>query len=186
MKPNIRRVFELADEVEHFDLRSRGELEPDQAIAYLFRAAVKRFVGAVRRLDDAELLEELVSLDMNPPGSLHEAWELHADLVPIIDHLRDKIPNPLLEDSLLRRIMASTTKGSPDSISERRQAVDAYIEEVREATGKRITRKDFWREAGYKAPSDFERWQRNDPKTTKAAERNFDRVLRDKPHLKRL
>jgi len=186
MKPDIRDVFELADQVEHFDLRTRGDLEPDDIIAYLFTTVAKRFVGALRRLDDAELLEELATLDLNP-GSVWAAQDLHSDLVPIIDHLRDKIPNPLWEDFLSesKDLPDSTTKDSPDSTSEHRRAVDAYIQEVLRETGKRITRKDFWTRAGYKTPSDFKRWQRNAPKTTKTAALCFERLLREKPHLKR-
>ena len=66
-----------------------------------------------------------------------------------------------------------------------RAAVDAYIEEVLAATGQRINRRMFWKAAGYKHPTDFERWQRGDKRTTKTARVNFERVLRTKPHLKR-
>ena len=78
----------------------------------------------------------------------------------------------------------SAPQGTDPKAEERHAAVDAYIQEVLQKTNKRITRKDFWMRAGYKSPTDFERWQRNDPRTTKAAEVNFDRVLREKPHLK--
>ena len=185
MKPNVYRLFELADEVEHFDLRSRGDLEPDSIIATIFTAAVKRFVGSLRRLDDAELLAELANLEL-APQSIWEAQDLHADIVPIIDHLRDKISDPRLDDIFppTKDLSDSTAKDSPGSKSERRRAVDTYIEEVLKETGKKISRKDFWKAAGYGTPSDFERWQRCDPKTTKAAKLNFARVLREKPHLK--
>jgi hypothetical protein len=66
----------------------------------------------------------------------------------------------------------------------RRQAVDAYIEEVWGIKHKRITRTDFWMAAGYKTRSAFERWERNAPNRSKAADRNFSRILREKPHLK--
>lgn len=67
---------------------------------------------------------------------------------------------------------------------QRRAAVNAYIEEVRLETQQRITRKEFWTAAGYDDATEFERWQRDDPKTNKAARRAFDRVLTKKPHLK--
>jgi hypothetical protein len=68
--------------------------------------------------------------------------------------------------------------------AERRQAVEAYIAEVFEKTGKRITRADIWKSARYKDRTDFERWQRNDPKATGTANERFTRVLKEKPHLK--
>ena len=62
--------------------------------------------------------------------------------------------------------------------------MDAYIEEVFLKTGKRITRTDIWKSARYKDRTDFERWQRDDPRSTKAANERFTRLLNEKPHLK--
>jgi hypothetical protein len=68
---------------------------------------------------------------------------------------------------------------------DRRSAVDAYIQEVLEKTGRKITRADFWRAAGYKTRTEFERWQRCDPKhKNEAADKAFTRILTKKPHLK--
>jgi hypothetical protein len=67
---------------------------------------------------------------------------------------------------------------------QRRAAVDAYIEEIFDKTGERITRSNIWKKVGYKDRSDFERWERNDPKATKAAHDRFTRILFEKPHLK--
>jgi hypothetical protein len=70
----------------------------------------------------------------------------------------------------------------PDS---RRSAVDAYLRDVFEKTGKRITKSDIWRSAGYKTRAEFERWVRHDPKRqNKAAHESFMRIFREKPHLK--
>jgi hypothetical protein len=68
--------------------------------------------------------------------------------------------------------------------SERRKAVQAYIDEVFEKSGKRITRAEIWRLAHYKDRTDFERWQRNDPKATRTANERFTQLLKEKPHLK--
>jgi hypothetical protein len=67
---------------------------------------------------------------------------------------------------------------------ERRQAVDAYIAECRQA-GVRITRKDVWKKAGYSTRSEFERWQRNDSRVNRTAGENITRVLTEKPHLRK-
>jgi len=68
--------------------------------------------------------------------------------------------------------------------ADRRAAVDAYIGEVFRRTGKRITRTDIWRSARYKSRTEFERWERQDRRATKAADERFTRILAEKPHLR--
>jgi hypothetical protein len=68
--------------------------------------------------------------------------------------------------------------------SSRRASVDRYIADVLAQTGKRITRIDIWKKAGYADATEFERWQRGDQKQSKAAGENLRRILTDKPHLK--
>ena len=68
---------------------------------------------------------------------------------------------------------------------DRHAAVDSYIEEVFRRTGRRITRTEIWKSARYKSRTEFERWERNDPKNpNKTAHERFTRILREKPHLK--
>ena len=67
---------------------------------------------------------------------------------------------------------------------QRKAAINFYIEEVFRVTGKKLRRIDIWTEAGYTTRTEFERWERADPRTTKAADRNFTRILLQKPHLK--
>jgi hypothetical protein len=80
---------------------------------------------------------------------------------------------------------ANSAQSADSKLTDRRSTVKAYIEEVRGKTGRRITKKDIWKEAGYQTRTEFERWERQDPKhRNKAAEENFARILREKPHLK--
>ena len=188
MKPKVLPLYRLADEVEHFDLASLDYWQPDSAP---FTALVKRFLALVRRLEDAELLEDVRRLDtrlrrrhgLSPEGSggrndvilewsLRDLQFLHSEVMPIIDHLRDKLPEltgkDLVEeygeekdnlddstserrpaiDAPIEEVPEAATKDSSDPIAaEPRQSVEAYIEEILAVTGKRITRKDFWREA---------------------------------------
>lgn len=81
----------------------------------------------------------------------------------------------------------NTVLGTPNlnDATSRREAVDAYIAKVLQETGKRITRKDIWTKAGYKSRTEFERWERSDPKRRNAsAGERFARILQDKPHLR--
>ena len=66
----------------------------------------------------------------------------------------------------------------------RRKAVDDYIAEVLSLKHTRITRTDIWKAAGYKTRTQFERWERCAPNATEAADQNFTRILKEKPHSK--
>ena len=69
-------------------------------------------------------------------------------------------------------------------VPEGRKLVEAYIHEVYDKTGRRITRTDIWQAAGYRDATMFQRFQRDDPRCTEAARTNFNRLLKvEKPHL---
>jgi hypothetical protein len=68
--------------------------------------------------------------------------------------------------------------------AKRRARVDEYLDEVFRVKKKRIFRRDIWKTAGYQSATEFQRWQRNDPRSSKVHDRAFTRVLTEKPHLK--
>jgi hypothetical protein len=79
----------------------------------------------------------------------------------------------------------ATVNGAKRKPEDHRAMVNTYIAEVLDKTGKRITRKDIWRKAGYKSRTEFERWERQDAaRPNRAAAEAFNRILREKPHLK--
>lgn len=66
------------------------------------------------------------------------------------------------------------------------ELVTAYVAEVRTLTPqKRFSKREIWIGQGYTSPTEFQRWQRDDPRTTRTARQKFDRVLKEKPHLKK-
>jgi hypothetical protein len=67
--------------------------------------------------------------------------------------------------------------------AERREAVDAYILDIFETCGRRISRKEIWTEAGYNESSEFERWQRASPRASGSSDRRIRKILKGKPHL---
>jgi hypothetical protein len=72
-----------------------------------------------------------------------------------------------------------------DGKTDRRAAVDAYIDEVFKKTGRKVTRTDIWKTARYRTRTEFERWERKDPRNpNRAAHERFTRILAEKPHLK--
>ncbi|MBN1548575.1 MAG: hypothetical protein JW902_18145 [Syntrophaceae bacterium] len=93
-------------------------------------------------------------------------------------------PQPNRRNERTNSRKAKTPGSGLSTAAERREAVQAYIDEVFDKTGKRITRTDIWQYARYKNRTEFQRWQRNDPKATRTANERFTRILKEKPHLK--
>lgn len=82
-----------------------------------------------------------------------------------------------LFDEYRAKFEVPTEKQTTDSIATRRRnTIEAFIQSAQVA-GRKITRKDIWTVAGYAVPSEFERYQRGDPRTTKRAERTFTQLL---------
>jgi hypothetical protein len=89
----------------------------------------------------------------------------------------------LVETETAPGVTGGTEALELNTADQRRKAVDDYINLVLDRTKQRITRTDIWKAAGHREATQFERWQRADPHTTKSAERSFSRILREKPHL---
>jgi len=61
-----------------------------------------------------------------------------------------------------------------------RERIDAFISKLNEA-GSKISRKDMWTVAGYTDRTEFERFQRDAPRSTRSGRANFNRVLQMTP-----
>ena len=89
------------------------------------------------------------------------------------------------EDAVVNRVPAQPDELPEDATREQKaQAVKAFLTKAEAATGERFFKRDIWRAANYKSSTEFERWQRNDRRATKAADRNFRGVLREKRYRK--
>ena len=96
MTAMVNQVIQLADGVESFQLGRCGPSDdPDMQTAFLygFKDVAKRFVRAAMRIDDAEIQAVLSNLDVNPTH-ITDAYDLKADLMPVIDLIRDKAKDP--------------------------------------------------------------------------------------------
>jgi hypothetical protein len=71
--------------------------------------------------------------------------------------------------------------GAIPKTEDRPAAVDAFVTEVLQQTGRKITRRDIWSAAGYTNRTQFERFQRNSPKCGPSATSSFTRVLKLDP-----
>jgi hypothetical protein len=100
--------------------------------------------------------------------------------------LEQNKPHELSDAQRVKELSSSTANPAQNMAEDRRALVKAYIEEVRGKTGKRITKKDIWSKAGYLTRTEFERWERRDPRhPNKAADETFTRIIGiEKPHLK--
>jgi hypothetical protein len=66
------------------------------------------------------------------------------------------------------------------TMSPTRQRIETFLETMRQH-GHRISRKDIWQLAGYEDATEFERFQREDPRATAGSRQQFDRVLTLRP-----
>lgn len=120
----------------------------------------------------------------------HEVARVRATLHESEPQPQTSLPSPIKDAESVdpMGVGVDPDSGSPPSTiggkNEPRGLVDAYLREASECLGRRVTRKEFWRAAGYQSSTEFERWQRGDPRTTVAARTAFERTLRDRPHMK--
>jgi hypothetical protein len=102
----------------------------------------------------------------------------------LLKDLRKTVEPPRAKRSIPRKSNADIASPGDRIAAERRQWLDDYLAEVWAEKSIKITRTDVWKAAGYKNPTQFERWQRNARNCTVHAKRRIEGVLKDKPHLK--
>ncbi len=89
------------------------------------------------------------------------------------------------EDAVANRVPAQADELPEHATPKQKaQAVEAFLTAAQAVKGERFLKQDIWRAAGYEGPSEFQRWQRNDHRRTKAGDRNIRRVLREKQYRK--
>lgn len=143
-----------------------------------------------KEIDREELRERLCHLVRRPNRRRGLSQETNLVFVNF-----DLLTNALMEaaieyrqqyrESFLWQRETQTPSIAPTTRAERRAMVDAYIEEVFRQTGNRITRTAVWKKAGYRSRTEFERWERSDPRASKTAHQRFTNLLLiEKPHLK--
>lgn len=67
------------------------------------------------------------------------------------------------------------------STDDHRAEVDAFLFECNKLSDKRIRRRHIWQSVGHLKGRQFEYWQANDVRATKADHSNFRRILREGP-----
>ena len=107
----------------------------------------------------------------------HRLSELAVKPVPKPQKHKGRVKRLQKETKAVVSVLARSRKPP----SERRALVDEFIALVLQETGERITRTDIWRTAGYREATDFERFQRNDRRASKASTATFSRILQMEP-----
>ena len=192
-----RLVAEYLSRIARANGEKRTELIVECA-EKLYRSRAQRRIGLVKSVGDiSPLLGELrcyQSLTVMPLLAVAclddcEIEAIRLALAGRESELLGEIALRLPMEAAVNENSGSAPKDvlldSEDPIAAKRRAqVDEYIDEVLRVKKKRIFRTTFWKAAGYRGATEFERWQRNDPRSTEEYDRVFTRVLTEKPHLK--
>ena len=96
MPSTLSRALELADQIEEFQLgHCSPSDDPDKQTAYLyaFRDIAKRFLATAKRIGDPDLSELITGMNSSPEF-IEEAYDLKANLLGVIDYLREVAGNP--------------------------------------------------------------------------------------------
>lgn len=152
--------------------------------------AATAYVGWLREYADASLQavdhglrrHQLISPEDLETDRIVEDLELR--LIARVEHWRAEMPVQIAKWEAYWRKRRRLEPPPLNTAAERKRAVAEYIAEVSAKTQRRVTRKDLWLAVRYRTATEFERWQRGDPRTTKAAKERFDRLLTERPHLK--
>ena len=152
-------------------------LSPDKTEAFRLKDVLleRQLYWRSRVLRERPDAKNRENQDSNPEDTSRDSTETDA-------------PENLNTEALSRLGTQERQSASTDMPNEemhpRRADVDAYIDEVFQAKGTRITKSQIWRKAGYKDKSTFQRWCNGKLPEHGAADTAFRTVLREKPHLK--
>ena len=97
------KVLELAEQIENFRFCSPSD-DPDEqdAVVYGFKHLAKRFMGYARKLQNQDLQNSLGQINTDIENIIYQAYDLHSDLLVIIDDIRDVLSNNPVEWSVLQ------------------------------------------------------------------------------------
>lgn len=159
---------EEGDNPEHVRQWRKWLKEQDDCIRDLERWGTSRkdlenYADKIRKQADEDSSRELQQLAGNQPSATTEASQEARTNKPI---------------ELTKREQAIDADASA---AEQRALINSFISKVEREKGYKPTRTDIWTAAGYKDATEFERFQRNDERTTTAATLAFRRVLEMDP-----
>jgi hypothetical protein len=95
MNTALSITIQLAEEIDNCPLSDCGPSDdPDKQTAYLygFRDIAKRFIASAKRIDDPIIFSMLKNID-DSPEVITDAYNLRADLLGVIDYLREIADN---------------------------------------------------------------------------------------------
>lgn len=84
------KILNLAEQIENFRFCSPSD-DPDEqdAAVFGFKHLAKRFIGYARRLQNPDIQSSIGQINTNIENSIYEAYDLHSDLIVMIDDIRE-------------------------------------------------------------------------------------------------
>jgi hypothetical protein len=163
-----------ADLIAFSALMHRSQVANSQAVIELEKRATELLQETHRRKWTPNITEILKLF----PGSsqIEEAWSFVRERTR--EFVRDTLEPSLWFGVDQTRVNVSEVRKATDSSS--RATIEAFILKIAE-TGRKISRTEIWLAAGYSDKTEFERFQRDDARTTRTARKNFTRVLNLSP-----
>jgi len=86
----LTNLLGLAREVDTFQFCSPSD-DPDEQtnVVYGFKHLAKKFIGLASRVQNRELQIMLKQIDTNIENNILQVYDLHADIQPLIDYIRE-------------------------------------------------------------------------------------------------
>lgn len=66
---------------------------------------------------------------------------------------------------------------SDEQLPSTKKRIESFLDDVGRIVGRRVTKTELWKAARYGDETEFERFQRDDPRTTHSARRSFENLL---------
>ena len=136
--------------------------------------ATRTTVGLQQRLKVIDG-RKIVLIDQFPDWKSHKSSPAGREITQLEEE-REQIVLELVKRNELRGIT-----GARHEKTKAETRIGDFISRVSQSTGRRIIKKDVWMVAGYTNATEFERFQRDDPRATASAKKNFERVLQMGP-----
>jgi hypothetical protein len=131
------RLTPLVDEIEQFSFEGLSMDDGDSTHSYTcgFRSLAKTFVATAKRVSDSRLSSMIAELDTSPE-SIEEAFDLHSELMAIVDYLREAMQNP----GFGKEVEEPQEEEAPEQVSD-----EAPIEPVDPNVPHLVYEGDFWK-----------------------------------------
>ena len=109
IESRTEKILELAHQIENFQFCSPSA-DPDEqdAVVYGFKQLAKRFIGHARKIRNQDLQNSIGEINTDIENNIYEAFDLHSNLLVIIDDVREILSQPSVEWATLQEVIDSS------------------------------------------------------------------------------